>query len=181
MGIINKLLKEEKVMKIGRGRFVAQKIRQNRAEGVLEITSTGRGYVVCEEMEADVLVEQRNLNKGFHGDRVTVAVGRMNNKNKYEGRVVEVIERKKEVFVGVFQKNKDYAFVNTRNARMYTDFFIDKEEMRNYKEGEKVAVKIKRWESSKNSPEGEIIKSFGFGDDLLDAYSILYELSLIHI
>ena len=178
VGIINKLLKEEKVMKIGRGRFVAQKIRQNRAEGVLEITSTGRGYVVCEEMEADVLVEQRNLNKGFHGDRVTVAVGRMNNKNKYEGRVVEVIERKKEVFVGVFQKNKDYAFVNTRNARMYTDFFIDKEEMRNYKEGEKVAVKIKRWESSKNSPEGEIIKSFGFGDDLLDAYSILYEYGL---
>ena len=178
VGIINKLLKEEKVMKIGRGRFVAQKIRQNRAEGILEITSTGRGYVVCEEMEADVLVEQRNLNKGFHGDRVTVAVGRMNNKNKYEGRVVEVIERKKEVFVGVFQRSKDYAFVNTRNARMYTDFFIDKEEMKNYKEGEKVAVKIKRWESSKNSPEGEIIKSFGFGDDLLDAYSILYEYGL---
>ncbi len=178
VGIINKLLKEEKVMKIGRGRFVAQKIRQNRAEGILEITSTGRGYVVCEEMEADVLIEQRNLNKGFHGDRVTVAVGRMNNKNKYEGRVVEVIERKKEVFVGVFQRSKDYAFVNTRNARMYTDFFIDKEEMKNYKEGEKVAVKIKRWESSKNSPEGEIIKSFGFGDDLLDAYSILYEYGL---
>ncbi|RZP01813.1 MAG: hypothetical protein EVA41_04860, partial [Flavobacteriales bacterium] len=75
VGIINKLLKEEKIMKLGRGRFVAQKIKQNRAEGVLEITSTGRGYVVCEEMEADVLVEQRNLNKGFNGDRVTVAVG----------------------------------------------------------------------------------------------------------
>ena len=178
VGIINKFLKEEKIMKLGRGKFIAQKIKQNRAEGVLEITSTGRGYVVCEEMEADVLVEQRNLNKGFHGDRVTVAVGRMNNKNKYEGRVVEVIERKKEVFVGVFQRSKDYAFVNTRNARMYTDFFIDKEEMKNYKEGEKVAVKIKRWESSKNSPEGEIIKSFGFGDDLLDAYSILYEYGL---
>ena len=178
VGIINKFLKEEKIMKLGRGRFVAQKIKQNRAEGVLEITSTGRGYVVCEEMEADVLVEQRNLNKGFNGDRVTVAVGRMNNKNKYEGRVVEVIERKKEVFVGVFQRSKDYAFVNTRNARMYTDFFIDKEEMKNYKEGEKVAVKIKSWESSKNSPEGEIIKSFGFGDDLLDAYSILYEYGL---
>ena len=178
VGIINKFLKEEKIMKLGRGRFVAQKIKQNKAEGVLEITSSGRGYVICEEMEADVLVEQRNLNKGFHGDRVTVAVGRMNNKNKYEGRVVEVIERKKEVFVGVFQRSKDYAFVNTRNARMYTDFFIDKEEMKNYKEGEKVAVKIKRWESSKNSPEGEIIKSFGFGDDLLDAYSILYEYGL---
>ena len=56
---------------------------------------------------------------------------------------------------------------------MYTDFFIDKEEMKGYQEGEKVAVKIKSWDSPKNSPEGKIIKSFGFGDDSLDAYSIL--------
>ena len=61
---------------------------------------------------------------------------------------------------------------------MYTDFFIDKEEMKGYQEGEKVAVKIKSWDSPKNSPEGKIIKSFGFGDDSLDAYSILYEYGL---
>ena len=53
------------------------------------------------------------------------------------------------MFVGVYEKNKDYAFVNTRNARMYTDFFIDKEEMKGYQEGEKVAVEIKSWDSPK--------------------------------
>jgi ribonuclease R/exosome complex exonuclease DIS3/RRP44 len=114
----------------------------------------------------------------LHGDIVRVVTGKKNSKNKYEGKIVEVIERKKEVFVGVFQKSKEYAFVNTRNARMYTDFFITREEMKDYKDGEKVAVEIKSWEKPKDSPQGRIIKSFGFGDDALDAYSILYEYGL---
>ena len=124
------------------------------------------------------MIEQRNLNKGLHGDLVRVVTGKKNSKNKYEGKIVEVIERKKEVFVGVFQKSKEYAFVNTTNARMYTDFFITREEMKDYKDGEKVAVEIKSWEKPKDSPQGRIIKSFGFGDDALDAYSILYEYGL---
>jgi ribonuclease R/exosome complex exonuclease DIS3/RRP44 len=176
--ILNRLLKKEQIIKVNKGKFVAPGIQSNTTEGVLEITSTGRGYVVCEDLDADVLVEQRNLNRGLHGDIVSVAVGERKNKNKCEGKIIEIIERKKDVFVGVFEKNKDYAFVNTRNARMYTDFFIDKEEMKGYQEGEKVAVKIKSWDSPMNSPEGKIIKSFGFGEDSLDAYSILYEYGL---
>ena len=133
---------------------------------------------MCEDLDGDVMIEQRNLNKGLHGDIVRVVTGKKNSKNKYEGKIVEVIERKKEVFVGVFQKSKEYAFVNTRNARMYTDFFITREEMKDYKDGEKVAVEIKSWEKPKDSPQGRIVKSFGFGDDALDAYSILYEYGL---
>ena len=176
--VLNTLLRKEKILSVGKGKFVAPAIQQESAEGTLEITSTGRGYVVCESLDGDVMVEQRNLNKGLHGDTVRVVTGKKNNKNKYEGKIIEIIERKKEVFVGVFQKSKEYAFVNTRNARMYTDFFITKEEMNGYKEGEKVAVEIKNWEKAKDSPEGRIIKSFGFGDDALDAYSILYEYGL---
>ena len=155
-----------------------QLFNKNPAEGILEITTTGRGYVVSDDLDGDVMIEQRNLNKGLHGDLVRVVTGKKNSKNKYEGKIVEVIERKKEVFVGVFQKSKEYAFVNTTNARMYTDFFITREEMKDYKDGEKVAVEIKSWEKPKDSPQGRIIKSFGFGDDALDAYSILYEYGL---
>ena len=176
--VLNTLLKKEKIISVGKGKFVAPAIQRETSEGVLEITSTGRGYVVCEDLDSDVMVEQRNLNKGLHGDRVKVVTGEKKHKNKYEGKIVEVLERQKEVFVGVYQKSKEFAFVNTRNARMYTDFFITKEEMKDYKEGEKVAVEIKSWEKAKDSPEGRIIKSFGFGDDSLDAFSILYEYGL---
>ena len=127
---LNMLLKKGKIISVGKGKFVAPAIQGETTEGVLEITSTGRGYVVCDDLDADVMVEQRNLNKGLHGDRVKVFKGEKKYKNKYEGKIVEVLERQKEVFVGVYQKSKEYAFVNTRNARMYTDFFITKEEMK---------------------------------------------------
>ena len=70
-------------------------------------------------------LENRHLNKGLHGDKVEVLVGEKKYKNRYEGKVINVLKRNKKVFVGVFEKNKEYGFVNTRNARMYRVFFID--------------------------------------------------------
>ena len=176
--ILNTYLKKEKIIKVGRGRFRAPSVQKELATGVLEITSTGRGYVVCEELEDDIMIEKKHLNKALHGDKVEVLVREKKYKNKHEGQVIKILKRNKTVFVGVFEKNKDYAFVNTRNARMYTDFFIDKEEMKNYKTGETVAVEIKKWENSSNSPEGRIVKTFGFENKEKDAYSILYEYGL---
>ena len=176
--ILNTYLKKEKIIKVGRGRFRAPSVQKDLATGVLEITSTGRGYVVCEELEDDIMIEKKHLNKALHGDKVEVLVREKKYKNKHEGQVIKILKRNKTVFVGVFEKNKDYAFVNTRNARMYTDFFIDKEEMKNYKTGETVAVEIKKWENSSNSPEGRIVKTFGFENKEKDAYSILYEYGL---
>jgi len=173
--ILNTYLKKEKIIKVGRGRFRAPSVQGEIAVGVLEVTSTGRGYVVCDDLDEDVMVEKKHLNKAFHGDHVEVLVREKKYKNRYEGQVLKVLKRNKKVFVGVLEKSKDYGFVNTRNARMYTDFFIDKEEMKNYKTGETVAVEIKKWEKSNSSPEGKIVKTFGFENNALDSYSILYE------
>ena len=70
--ILNILLKKEKIIKVARGKFVATAIQGEVAVGVLEITSTGRGYVVCEDLDDDVMVENKYLNKGLHGDIVEV-------------------------------------------------------------------------------------------------------------
>jgi len=176
--ILNTYLKKEKIIKVGRGRFRATSVQNEAAVGVLEITSTGRGYVVCDDLDEDVMIEKKHLNKALHGDQVEVLVKEKKYKNRHEGQVLKVLKRNKKVFVGVLERSKDYGFVNTRNARMYTDFFIDKEEMKNYKTGETVAVEIKKWEKSNSSPEGKIVKTFGFENNALDSYSILYEYGL---
>ena len=176
--ILNTYLKKEKIIKVGRGRFRATSVQNEAAVGVLEITSTGRGYVVCDDLDEDVMIEKKHLNKALHGDQVEVLVKEKKYKNRHEGQVLKVLKRNKKVFVGVLERSKDYGFVNTRNVRMYTDFFIDKEEMKNYKTGETVAVEIKKWEKSNSSPEGKIVKTFGFENNALDSYSILYEYGL---
>ena len=172
---ISKMVSRKKLISPARGRYALNKNHNNTVEGILEITSTGRGYVVTDQLEEDVMIETKRLNKAFNGDRVSVLVRQTKHKEKTEGEVVEIIERKKEKFIGVFERHNDYGFVNTRSARMYTDFFISKEDMGGYQTGETVVVKIKKWEGKKESPEGKIIRSLGEKKEEIEAYSILYE------
>ena len=172
---ITKMHNKKKLNSPARGRYTLNNNQNNIIKGVLEITSAGRGYVVSDQLEEDVAIETKRLNKAFNGDLVTVLVRQKKQKEKPEGEVLEIVQRKKEKFIGVFERHKDYGFVNTRSARMYTDFFINKEDMGSYKTGETVVVEIKKWEEKKESPEGKIIKSLGEKKEEIEAYSILYE------
>ena len=172
---ISKMVNKEKLVTSGKGKHALAKKQNNKIEGVLEITSMGKGYVVSDQIEEDVLIEQRRLNKAFNGDTVEILVSQRRSRGKLEGEVVGIVKRKKEKFIGVFERKEDYGFVNTRNARMYTDFFIKKEDMGNHKSGETVVVEIKKWEEKKESPEGRILKSLGEQKEEIEAYSILYE------
>ena len=96
--VLNTLLKKEKIISVGKGGFVAPAIQNETVEGVLEITTTGRGYVICDDLDGDVMVEQRNLNRGLQGDRVRIIMGKKKTKNKYEGKIVEIVEIVVRVF-----------------------------------------------------------------------------------
>ena len=64
--------------------------------GTLDVNSRGNGYVVVEGLEQDIFVASNFLNKALHGDRVEVYVfPRFRNRNKMEGEVTKIIERKK--------------------------------------------------------------------------------------
>ena len=65
-----------------RADLVAPAAQGETTVGVLEITTTGRGYVVCDDLDEDVMVENRYLNKGRHGDKVEVFVGEKKKKEK---------------------------------------------------------------------------------------------------
>ena len=172
--MISKMINKKKLISPARGKYALSNNQNIIIEGVLEITASGKGYVVSDQIEEDVMIEPRRLNKAFNGDRVEVLVRQRREKGKLEGEVLEIKKRKKEKFIGVFERKEDYGFVNTRNARMYTDFFIKKEDLGNYKTGETVVVEIKKWEEKKESPEGRILKSIGEKKEV-EAYSILYE------
>ena len=172
---ISKMTKKKRLLSPERGKYSLGNNQNNRVEGVLEITASGRGYVVSDQIEEDVMVEPRRLNKAFNGDSVVVLVRQKRQGGKPEGEVLEIKKRKKEKFIGVFERKEGYGFVNTRNARMYTDFFIKKEDMGNYKTGETVVVEIKKWEDKNDSPEGRILKTLGEKKEEVEAYSILYE------
>ena len=62
---------------------------------------------------------------------------------------------------------------------MYTDLFIEPNEIKSYKEGEKVVAIIKNWEEYKDSPNGKIVKSLGNpGESDTEVHAILHQYGL---
>ena len=173
--ILKKLCNINKIKSIKNGNYIFNVRDKKYKEGILDITSSGNGYLLLSG--EDVFISKKKLNKALHKDRVKVYVfeGRDDN-NKLLGEIVEVIDRPKQEYIGIVQKTKEFGFVLTKSPKMYTDIFLSLKEMRKVKNGDKVVVKITEWPQTAQSPFGEIIKILGKPGDIdVEMDSILYD------
>ena len=158
------------------GKYVLLVNKKDYIEGTIEMTSSGNAYLLMPEDEEDIFIARRNTNRALDGDRVLVYQIRKRNNGKREGEVVEILERASQDYVGILDRKKDFGFVNTRASRIFTDFFIEKEELKNYEHGDKVIVHFKDWPKRASSPFGMIIKSFGKPGELdTEMHAIMFE------
>ena len=158
------------------GKYVLLVNKKDYIEGTLEMTSSGNAYLLMPEDEEDIFIARRNTNRALDGDRVSVYQIRKRNNGKREGEVLEILERSSQDYIGILDRKKDFGFVNTRASRIFTDFFIEKEELKNYEDGDKVIVHFKDWPKRASSPFGMIIKSFGKPGELdTEMHAIMFE------
>ncbi|MBN8565203.1 MAG: ribonuclease R, partial [Flavobacteriales bacterium] len=87
--------------------------------------------------------------------------------------------RAKTEFVGVIDIQKNFAFVTTANAKMYTDIFIPKNKIGDAEHGDVVLVKMEDWPKKADSPFGSVIKVLGKpGEHNTEIHAILAEYGL---
>ena len=178
--ILNHLTTVKILSNSSKGKYTLVKASKDYYQGTLDVTSTGRGFVICEDLEHDIMIPKNNINRAFQGDLVEVYVYKRKQKSgALEGEIVKILERKKTQFVGVLQIEKNYAFVLTRGPRMYTDFFIDKKQLDGYTNGDKVLVEYTDWPKRADSPYGTLIESFGPpGETNTEMHAILSDYGL---
>jgi len=163
------------IYQIEQGKFVFGGRGKDYIDGIIEMTSSGNAYLLLSDQE-DVFIARRNTNKALDGDHVLVYQSKRRKNGKKEGEVVEILQRATQDFVGVLERKKDFGFVNTRNSRMFTDFFIEAEELKDFENGDKVIVHFKDWPKRASSPFGKIIKSLGKPGELnTEMHSIMFE------
>lgn len=178
--ILNSLISNKTLHSPSKGKYKLPSSGQQYYQGILDITSTGRGFVICGELDQDIIISKNNINKAFQGDFVEVYVYKRKQKSgAFEGEIVAILERNKKEFVGILQIEKNYAFVLTRGPKMYTDFFIDKKQLTGYNNGDKVLVAYKDWPKRAGSPYGTLIESFGSpGETRTEMHAILSDYGL---
>lgn len=127
--------------------------------GILDISLQGRGFVVVEGQEDDIMVQREGLNDGLDGDKVKVEIIKKANNGRLEGRIVEVIEHIQTEFIGRIEVGETFAFLIPDKKTMHTDIYVPLHQLNGAKNGDKVAVKIVKWyDKMDKSPEGEVIE-----------------------
>ena len=175
---IKKLQSEEKIEEVSRGKYII-KASKNYYTGIADVTARGQAYIVIEELEEDIFVNQKNINHALDGDIVEVYIFKRNRGGKPEGEITKILERKKTDFVGVIQIQERFAFVECQDTKMYTDIFISKENINNAKNGDKVLVQIENWPEKAGSPYGKVLKILGKpGEHNTEIHSILAQFGL---
>ncbi|MDT0647245.1 ribonuclease R [Zunongwangia sp. F260] len=174
------LAAKKEIEQVERGKFKIEG-RKNYYQGKLDMTTKGYGYVMVEEFADDVFIPQNDLNTAFHGDEVEIYIYNNRRKKKSEGEVTRVINRKRTEFVGILDLQKDFGFVRIDDAKMYTDFFVQKNKIQDAKDGDKVVVEMEDWPDKADSPFGKITKVLGTpGEHQTEIHGILAQYGLPH-
>jgi ribonuclease R len=173
------LASEKKIIESEPGKYLVKAISQDYYEGTIDMTSRKTAYFICEEFTEDVFIPTNNLNHALDKDKVKVYVYNRRKGKRAEGEVIEVTERAKTEFVGVIDIQKNFAFVSTANAKMYTDIFIPLAKIGDAQQGDVVIARIEDWPKKADSPFGSIIKVLGKpGEHDTEIHAILAEYGL---
>jgi len=179
--IIKKLkaLQIEGIIKeVERGKYIITPSK-NYYTGRVDIAGRGQGYIIIEELEDDIFVSNKNLNKALNGDTVEVYVFKRKRGGKIEGEITRIIKRKKTEFVGTIQVQENFGFVDVSDHKMHTDIFIPKNKINGAKNGEKVLVLMEDWPEKADSPFGSVLKILGMpGEHNTEIHSILAQYGL---
>lgn len=175
---LKSLVEKGSVQEIDRGKYIITP-SENYYTGRVDIAGRGQGYVIVDELEDDILIKNKNLNKALNGDIVEVYVFSRKKYGKREGEVNKILERKRTEFVGTIQVQENFAFVEVSDYKMYTDIFVPKNKINGAKNGEKVLVAMEDWPDKADSPYGNVIKVLGVpGEHNTEIHSILAQYGL---
>lgn len=173
---LGKLTAQKILKQTSPGKYTLSVDQNNYREGIIDVNSSGNGYLLMPEGVDDIFIARRNLNRAFNGDLVLVYPLNRKKSGRKEGEVVEVLERKQQNFIGILDRKKEFGFVNTRGNKMYTDFFIEATELKDFNDGEKVVVEFKEWPKRASSPFGKIKKSLGQPGELnTEMHAIMFD------
>ncbi len=174
---LERMAKEEKIEETSPGKYRIK--RKELYIGVLDLTNNGSGFVVTDDLEKDVFVPNRYLNRALHGDLVEVRVLKWRNGRNPEGEIVKILERAKILFSGILKVYGAYGFVEPDDPKAYKDFFVPKDGFMGAGDGDKVVVELTDWPEKQGSPVGKIVKVLGKpGEHETEIHAILDEYNL---
>ena len=159
---LHQLQKEEFLSKKAKRYQLNRFPDSNKIIGKLYIHADGYGFVSSKNKGiGDIYVTERDIGPAFDGDIVEIVLFANQKGKNLSGQVIKVIERKRSEIVGTLHKSKSFYFVRPDDTHIHRDIYIEKSNLNNAKEKDKVVVSNIVWDSAMLNPEGTIIQKLG--------------------
>ncbi|MGM9715112.1 MAG: ribonuclease R [Prevotella sp.] len=149
-------------------------------DGVFRRKANGKNSFIPDGGDKPVFVSERNSMSALDGDRVRVSFMARRRNHIKEAQVIEILQRKKDTFVGRLRVDRDIAFLVTNDTLFTHDILIPKNKLKKGKTDDKAVVRVVSWpdENHKN-PMGEVVDILGpAGDNDVEMNTILAQYGL---
>ncbi len=134
-------------------------------EGIVQGHRDGHGFVVREGTAADLYLSQQEMRGVLHRDRVKARIVRHDKKGRPEGRVLEILERKKAPIIGRLLQEGGVWLVAPEDKRYGQDILIPRNATASAVAGQVVAIELTEPPSMHSQPVGRVTEVLGEIDD----------------
>ena len=149
-------------------------------EGTFIRKANGKNTFQPDDGGTPVFVSERNSMAALNGDHVKVQYMARRQNHIKEAMVIEILQRKKDTFVGKLRVEKDIAFLVTQENLFIHDILIPKKKLRGGTTGDRALVKITQWpDANHKNLMGEVVDVLGTaGDNDVEMNTILAQYGL---
>ncbi len=134
-------------------------------EGTVQGHRDGHGFVIREDRQPDIYLSQQEMRAVLHRDRVRVRIVRFDRKGRPEGRVLEILERRKSPIIGRLLHESGIWLVAPEDKRYGQDIMVPKNAIANATAGQVVAIELTEPPSMYSQPVGRVTEVLGEIDD----------------
>ena len=134
-------------------------------EGQVEGHRDGHGFVRPVEDGALVYLPPQEMRAVLHRDRVRVRVVRVDRRGRPEGRVLEILERRKAPIIGRLLHESGQWIVAPEDRRYGQDILVPKNAIANAAAGQVVSIELTESPSLHSQPVGRVVEVLGEIDD----------------
>ncbi len=146
-------------------------------EATLELIASGAGFARMADGGEDVFIPDHALGTALHGDRVLIRV--QSGRGRPEGKVLQVLERRRTRFVGKVEKKGHQFVLNADDPKMNRPLLIAPADLLGANMGEKVIAVMSPWTNPAEMPRCAVLRVLGkAGVHEVEIHAILAEFDL---
>lgn len=177
--VMEEMAWDDFLSKVGDGAYTLNTKGQVQ-EGTFIRKANGKNTFLPDDGGTPVFVSERNSMAALNGDHVRVQFMARRQNHIKEAMVIEILQRKKDTFVGRLRVEKDIAFLVTQENLFIHDILIPKKKLKGGKTDDRALVKITRWpDADHKNLVGEVVDVLGkAGDNDVEMNTILAQYGL---